>query len=84
MHTQKSDVRHPDKSPFLAGPESDHGPLLWGLRHHVKISKAHASLIGRQADEDMPKEGTCRANNITVIQKQAIIDIFAINISPQM
>jgi len=67
VHTEKSDVWHPDKSPFLAGPEFDNRPLLWSLRRRVKISKTNTSQVGRQADQDMPINRCIKGRNVQQI-----------------
>lgn len=57
MGAQEGHVGDTDEGPFLAGPEPDDRALLRDLGGSIKVGKAHAAQVGRQADEDVPAKG---------------------------
>lgn len=57
--TQEGHIGDTDKSPFLAGPESDDWTLFRYLRGSIKVGEAHTAQVCSKADEDMPaREGS--------------------------
>lgn len=60
MGAQEEHVGDTDEGPLLAGPEPDDRALLRDLGGGVKVGKADAAQVGRQADEDVPARGEGR------------------------